>query len=280
MSGKVLIYNYDNYRRFLEDSYKAKKTLDAKFSFRYFAAAAGFSSSNYLKLVMQGQRNLTDDSAKKVARAFELNIEESKFFQSLVAFNQAKTADQRQFYAHQLLGSRKLKKMFPLRQTQYEYYAHWYNIVIRELVGTAGFKEDANWIAKKVVPQITPAQARKALDTLLTLQLIKHDDNGHLVQSEAHLATPDEVTSSSVAMFHKEMMKKASDALDLFPREKREFSSVALPMTKDTAKKVKELMQTFRKGIVEIASQESDANIVYYLNLQLFPLVNDEPEIE
>jgi uncharacterized protein (TIGR02147 family) len=47
------IFEYDNYRAFLKDSYEAAKARDPKFSFRFFARLAGFKSSATLKRVME-----------------------------------------------------------------------------------------------------------------------------------------------------------------------------------------------------------------------------------
>ena len=52
------IYNFSDYRDFLKDRYRQLKEADPVFSFRHFSKQAGFGSPNYLKLVMDGKRNL------------------------------------------------------------------------------------------------------------------------------------------------------------------------------------------------------------------------------
>ena len=53
------IYNYLDYRQFIQAYYSAAKENTKSMSFRYLSRRAGFSSPNFIKLVMDGQRNLS-----------------------------------------------------------------------------------------------------------------------------------------------------------------------------------------------------------------------------
>ena len=44
------------------------KATKPQFSYRYFSRVAGFSSPNFLKLVAEGQRNLSPKSIAKFAK--------------------------------------------------------------------------------------------------------------------------------------------------------------------------------------------------------------------
>ena len=85
------IFSYSDYRHFLADYYKTKKASSAKFSYRYFAMKAGFSSASYLKLVIDGKRNLTECSQEKFVNAIGLNEKESEYFNALVGLSQCLT---------------------------------------------------------------------------------------------------------------------------------------------------------------------------------------------
>jgi uncharacterized protein (TIGR02147 family) len=139
-----------------------------------------------------------------------------------------------------------------------------------------GFKEDPQWIANKIKPAITTAEARRALEDLQKLDLVRRDANGKLVQSSPNLNTADEVTSSVVAQYHKEMLKKAAESIDRFPREKREISCATFSVTPQGARRIKELVQKFRQDILDITAQEVNPQNVYQLNFQLFPLSDDD----
>lgn len=273
------IFEYDNYRDFLKDRYQSLKEENPKYSFRYFSRLAGFSSSSVLKMIMDGKRNIAPQSIEKFAKALKLTKEESRFFRSLVLFNQATTADERQACAEQLLRSRELRKIAPLKELQYRYFAKWYFVLIRELVNLPTFREDSQWIATQVHPPITTQEAEKAIEELLELGLLKRDESGHLRQSDAFVTTPDEVTRSSVAGYHKEMLKRAAESIDRVAREERDLSAVTLCVSRETASKVKELARNFRQAILDLASQDQQiADSVYQVNVQIFPLAQTESE--
>ena len=269
---KTNLFEYDNYRSFLKDLYASLKQEKNAFSFRFFSKQAGFRSPNFLKLVMDGKRNLSPDGIDKFARALKLNKEETNFFRNLVLLNQAVTLEEKKFYAEQLIRHRFYKKVNPLKQAQYDYYTNWYFIPVRELVGTVGFKEDPAWIAHQLIPPITTSEAEKALKELEQLGLIKRDEAGKLVQTDGFISTGDEVASTSVAQFHREMMQKAAESIDRFPNTEREISSVTIGLSEENSRQVKELIQRFRRELLAIASQDQKSTGVHQVNFQLFPL--------
>jgi uncharacterized protein (TIGR02147 family) len=265
------IYEYTSYRDFLKDSYARNKAQNPKFSFRYFARIAGFKACNVLKLVMDGKRNLALESISKFAKALKLNREESEFFTNLVLHNQAGNSVDRQHYAELLVLSRGYKRVHPLKDEQYHFLGNWYYPVIWELVSLPTFREDYEWISKNTRPSITPFEARRTIEALVKMGLLKRDAKGRLSKSEAGVVTPDEVTASSVAGFHREMMKRASESIDAFPRDKRDISGFTFALSEGTAGRVKEMVQKFRKDILDMVLQDQQPDGVYQLNFQFFP---------
>lgn len=89
------IYNYFNFRNYMRDYYELAKTHTRHVSFRYLARRAGFRSPNFIKLVMDGDRNLSEQGAQKVAIAFELEDHEISCFVALVRLGQLAEEDAR-----------------------------------------------------------------------------------------------------------------------------------------------------------------------------------------
>ncbi len=50
------IFNYMDYREFLEDFYDEQKSANKAFSYQYFANKAGFKSKSFIKLVIDGKK--------------------------------------------------------------------------------------------------------------------------------------------------------------------------------------------------------------------------------
>ncbi len=176
------IFEYENYRCFLKDYFAFSKQQLPQFSYRYFSHKAGFSSPNFLKLVMDGKRNLSPQSIEQFCKAFKFSVIESEFFSYLVHFNQAQDEAQKILWAQKILKCKGLQKIHPLRQAEYAYYARWYSIPIREMILLKNFKEDAVWIARQFQPALTKEQVEQALENLLQLGMIQRDAQGRLVQ--------------------------------------------------------------------------------------------------
>jgi uncharacterized protein (TIGR02147 family) len=281
MNQVKTIFEYDNYRAFLKETYLYSKSQNKNFSFRYFARIAGFKSSGFLKLVMDGKSDLSRLSIDKVAKALKLNKEETEFFKNLVLLNQATSLSERERYGRELLRSRTFRKIHPMDVSQSRFFSHWYYAVIRGMIGLPGFKEDPEWIARRVLPPISPDEAKQALEELEKLGLIERDKTSrNLVQSHANLATPREVVSAVVIKYHRDMIKRASDSLELVNRENREISAATLGITAETAKKIKEMIQKFREEVVSVAAQDSGGEEIYQANFHLFPLTRMKGQVE
>ena len=100
------LFDYDNFRTFLQDYFVEQKRLRAVFSHRFFAAKAGFSSSSYCLNVIRGRFNLTPKSVDKMAQAMELDNRQKAYFAALVQYNQAKRTEEREFAWNQILQIR------------------------------------------------------------------------------------------------------------------------------------------------------------------------------
>ncbi|MGZ3791631.1 MAG: TIGR02147 family protein [Bdellovibrio sp.] len=273
------IYEYDNFRTFLRDFYLSAKKKDKKMSFRYFSRLAGLSSPSSLKRVMDGERKLTPIGIEKFAKALKLSKTETSFFEKLVQFNQSEDANEKQSLAKDLLKFRGYQRTKPLNQAQFNCLANWYYLTIREMVNLPNFVEDPQWIANHLNPPIKVSEAKKALEEMLQLGLLVYSAEGKLIQSNAHISTGDEVTSGAVANYHRQLLILASDSIETVAREHRDISAMTLGVSEKSAKTLKEMIQNFRKEVVEFLAQQSDDNeSVYQLNLQLFPVANSKKE--
>lgn len=104
MLTEIDVFAYLDYRAFLRDYYRARKAAGRGFSYRSFSRRAGLKSPNYLKLVVDGARNLSTDMAERFAAACGLNADEQRYFVDLVAYCQAASAADRKRYYARLTG--------------------------------------------------------------------------------------------------------------------------------------------------------------------------------
>ena len=266
------IFDYDDYRSFLRDFYISQKSKKRGFSYRFFSRIAGFRSPNILKRVIDGQQNLTLSSINRFIKAIGLSFDEGTFYKNLVLFNQSKSVEEKQKFAREIVFSRAYKKLKPMAKVQYEYWSNWYNVVIRELVTLDEFREDPEWIAETLNPPITPDEAKRSLDLLLQLGLLKRNSQGKLMQDQTLVLAEDGVLSASVSQFHREMIGKAKESLDRFPLDERHLSTLTFAMSQKEYKEMLEMVQNFNKLLIEKARQARAGERVFQINTQAFPL--------
>ncbi|HWA71853.1 MAG TPA: TIGR02147 family protein [Polyangiaceae bacterium] len=269
--ASVDVFRYRDYRVFLREHYERNKTRKRGYSLRAFSLGAGLRSPNYLKLVMDGARNLTPQMAFRFAETCGLSGEAQEYFCDLVAFNQARLAKERELCYERLKRFSRFRKVHKL-DAESEYHSEWYIPAIRELVSRRDFQDDPAWIAATLLPQISPAQARRALSVLLELGLLARDESGKLVQPEQLLETPEGPLGHHVVQFHRVMMAHGADALDRVPRTEREISSLTLCLSEAAFDKLKAEVAAFRSSLLQRYQADDDAERVVQLNFQLFPL--------
>ena len=270
--NSVNVFEYLDYRAFLRDFYQHRKATEYGFSHRSFSRRAGLRSTNYLKFVMEGERNLTPEMANQFAKACRLSDREADYFCELVAFNQARDARERDRCHQRLRRFREYRKIHKLDAAQAAYHSTWYLPAIRELAAREDFRDDPKWIAGVLHPKIMTAEAQKALATLLQLGLLAADQDGRLRQATPLVTTGAGPLGHHVVNYHRTMLARAAEALDTVPREEREISSITLCVSQEVLLDLKERIREFRRELLQVAELEGKPERVVQINFQLFPL--------
>lgn len=264
------IYDYFNFRDFIRDFYIENKSLDKSFSFQIFADRAGFKSKSFIKLVIDGKKNLTVESIKKINNVLKLSSKAFSYFSLLVKFNQAPTLKDRDTYFRKLISYNKRNPARIVLKEKYEFYSQWYHNTIRELVTMENFNGNYERIAKMVRPAITAGQVKESIKLLERLKLIKRVKDKY-IQTDSIITTGNEIRAHAVENFHKQNLKLASESINTTPSIHRDISCVVLGLSDDGFKKLKGEIQQFRKKLLQIANEDKDLNRVYHVNLQLYP---------
>ena len=271
------IFEYLDYREYLRDYYADKKAEHSFYSLRLFSEKAGFKSPNYLKLVMDGERNISSQSIPPFVKGLGLNRAESLYFERLVTFTQAKSLDDKNAALAQLMKQRTGGPERLIEKSEYRYYSRWYHPVIRELVVAHNFKDDFAALAAVVVPPILPEEAEASVALLVDLGFIRKNRSGKYSAGVSVLSTGPVVRSVAVASYHRVLLKLAAEAIERIPASDRDISSLTLGVTTATALKISEKVKQFRKEILELASQDEGADKVMQLDMQLFPVSKTLP---
>lgn len=274
MNAPKSFFDYTNYRDLLKSLIDDRKTEGKTFSYRWFSQKAGYSSPNFLKLILEGKRNLTNDGIERISQVFQFDKKEKTFFRILVHLNQTKDEQQREALLKDLFHF--LGQAHPVAAllNNYNYYAKWYFIAIRELIGAGGGGLSAEGMAQRIQPNLSVNQVQEALDALVALQMIIKRDTGYVV-TDKMISTGDEITALAVTQYHLNMLRLAGESISRFSKEEREISCVTLSLTPEKATEAKKMIQEFRKQLWALETEDPHKE-VYQINFQLFPMTSSK----
>ncbi|MBN1307066.1 MAG: TIGR02147 family protein [Chitinispirillaceae bacterium] len=272
------IFNYYDYRKYLNDVVAYERQRSSVFSHRYIVQKAGFKSPTALKHVIDGKRNLSLEAANRFAAALKIEGIPRHYFLTLVLFNQSASMAEQEKYLKELLELKRAENPSRLDEDRFEVLSQWYHLAIREIVGLPDFKNSAKWIARVLCPHITPFEASQSLLLLKRLGLIKKID-GRIQPSESILATENQfqkVHSVKAVEFHRQMIQRGAESITRFLSDEREISGTVLRISRQDVLNVKTLLRELRKKLLALAANSHEADQVYQLNFQFFPLVIPE----
>lgn len=274
-NSKVVLKDYLDFRTYLKDYINFKNAHGEQLTNRSFASAIGISSSSWLTTILNGKKGITDKTVDAISDFFKHNEWERTYFRILVNFNQAKTVEHRnEFFTQlkQLLLKKGYLAIRVLDNDQYEYYSKWYYSAVRSIIGMIPVGDDYERLARYVSPSITAAQAKKSIKLLLKLELIQKQENGNYSLTNSAISTGYNVKSLAVANFQRETMKLGIEAIDRYDSSIRDISSMSIGISEAGFKKISTMIAEFRKAIAEVANTDNDADRVYQVNFQVFPL--------
>jgi uncharacterized protein (TIGR02147 family) len=283
----VDVFKYRDYRQFLKAFYAARKA--SGMSYRAFSRAAGLGAPNYLKLVIDGKRNLSSDMAERFAHACRLNADGTEYFRTLVQFNQAGTDEERNALHERLSKFARFRSAQRLDLAEKEYHSTWYIPAVRELVACPAFVEDPAWIARHMQPDISEAEASNALGVLQQLGMVERDEDGRLQQATRAVSTVAQASDAYglyLRNFHAEMMQRATLSMQQVPANQRYISGLTLSVSQATLKEVERRIVELREELKALCDADPVPDSVVQLNFQLFPLTRrltegstDEPSV-
>lgn len=269
---RPVIYDYLDYRSFLGDLFHYQKFENSHFSYRYFSHKAGFSSPNFLKLVTNGQRNLTNSSIAKVAKGFGMKKQEREFFENMVYMNQAISHDEKNHYYRKMISLKGYTQIHTLEKAKYEYFSTWYFPIVREIIAFGTDKSSPEEIAGLLNPKITIREAENALKLLEKLELIKKNNSGKWTLCDRDITTGPEISSLTVANFHREMISLAAESMERHPANERDISALTLSIQRESLSEFKTRLIDFRRELMEMAGYDENPERVIQINIQMFPV--------
>jgi len=278
IASRVSVSRFLDYKEYLQAVYEAIKQELGKYSYINFSDDLGFSKTNVLHLIIKGRRPLTSKAAAKIADVLQLQSKDRKYFSDLIAYHNSRDSMQRELLFQDLvdLKAKEVKSEDKLL-AQLEFFTEWFHSAIYELCFTNAFTPDPKQLAAMLTPRIRPEQARKSLELLERLGLIRRDDAGSsYLPTHSRISTGDEIASLAITRYHQKMIELGKESLTAIQAQSRDISSVSIAIPSSLLPEVKREISLFRKKLLNMAEQANNADVVYQTNIQFFPLSRDK----
>ncbi len=266
------IFEYLEYRDYLKDFYEHNKKKYLFFSYRYYGNQTGMHTGLLVKVLLQ-QMHIANKIIPQFIKFFNFNKKEAEYFKLLISYNKAKTKKEIRLSFKKLISSRS-PFVKTLVAKQYDFFKEWYNIAIYELLTFHPYKGTIKDLALKLDPPITIGEAKKTINLLKKLKLIKKDSEGFLIVINNLITTGDSWVSNAIRGFQKKMIQLGADAIDRIPKDKRDISTVTVSLSKEQFEIIKERIRVMREELLEMANRDTQTEEVYQINFQAFPLTN------
>ncbi|KHD88112.1 MAG: hypothetical protein OM95_11420 [Bdellovibrio sp. ArHS] len=285
-----VLSDYMDYRQFLADFYKFKRhsskgSLRA-YNYAVFSAAANIKSPNYLKMIIEGKRNLSDDMIGKFGKALSFMKDQTEEFRLLVHFTQATDPAERNMYLKKLSEHRvagKLKSGEIDRKT-WEKVPNWVAWIVYAMVDQEGVSFDTAALKALLRGKASEDEIENALNTLLASGELRRDEvTGELKKNRSLIESPEEIPVALVRKLQSQLMYLGLESLYQDQPTEREFGTLTLSLTKAEFEEIKFKLRQMRKTLHKdnsIARMKQKGERVYQLNIQLFPVTNAVEGVE
>ena len=262
------VYGYDDYRAFLRDYFHSRKQNASGYSLKKFSQEVGLGSPNYLKLILDGDRQLTISNIHKIANGIGLTIAEQGFFETLVLFNQAKEPDELRFYKNRLreFVAAKPKKMHKL--TMNDLIRKWYYPAVWVcLEGKSALQIES--VAKTV--GITTAEAKEVVDALCKAGLVTEKDGYCKLVGDYLLYHDKKLLSKSQKSYLRDQLERSRREFENNYSKESKFYSHTFTISRERFDFYVDALKSFMESLTESSNKETPERIIQ-LNMQLFPI--------
>jgi uncharacterized protein (TIGR02147 family) len=276
--------DYLDFRKYLADYYSYRREISKKdlrpYTYAVFSAGANIKSPNYLKMIVEGRRNLSDDMIGKFSKALGLNKEQGEEFRLMVSFGQATDSAERNMYLKELNEFRvnaKLKSGEISRST-WEKVPSWVAWVLYSMIDQEGADFRLPRLREHLRGKASDHEIEEALRSLINSgEVVVDDVTGRPQKARSLMENAEDVPVALVRKLQAELMSLGLESLFRDAPTEREFGTLTVSMTKSEFEDLRFQLRKLRKETQKnnaVRRATSKGERVYQLNLQLFPVTD------
>ena len=276
------IGDYTDFRLYLKDVYDFRRSTESTglraYSYSTFSAAADIKSPNYLKLIIEGRRNLSDDMITRFARALRFSKIECEEFRALVRYGQSTEPMERNQFLRELadLRARRAFESGAINQKSWDKVPGWIGWVIYAMSEQKNVTFDTENVQRLFRANAAPDEVREALRKLFASgELAANLETGEVTKNRDLIDSPQDLPVELIRKLQSELIYLGIESLFRDSPKDREFGAMTVAMTDEEFQAVRFELRQLRKRLqkdITVKRKATKGDRVYQMNVQLFPL--------
>lgn len=267
------IYQYVDYKTFLKDWFLERKKSPSGFSYAKFSQLAGLGSPNYMKVVIEGKRNLTIANIHQVAAGIRLNFDETQYFEALTLLGQSKTQIEKSYFKRRL---RNLKQSKPARSFELKHVnliGQWYFPAVVVILDGCAITEAQRTIRQKT--GLNDRQVGEVISALRENNMLQEENGFYKLEFSHFLIHDKKALSDANKQYLRDQLRLSSELLDKKYSKGPKFYAHTFTVSKDSFLTYAEKIDSFISTLTAESNEESPDEVTQ-LNIQFFKILDRE----
>lgn len=249
---------------FIENAFCEKRAKNPSYSLRAFSKFLQISPAR-LSQILSRTRSVTTGQIQKIAVANSLSPHQrSQMLEFIKSSRRKKTSDIKNSGAERgeyVQVDEQIYRVLSDVDTS--------SILAALVLTKADSKSQIKFLASKL--GLKAIEVRRALDSLLASGLVKME-TGSYAATNSNIASTSDIRSSALRKFHRDILARATVAIENQDLAERDFSAVSFVLDPSKIEIAKQKIQEFRRDLTGFLEKNGKQSEVYTLNIQLFKL--------
>jgi uncharacterized protein (TIGR02147 family) len=255
---------YSQFRVLLLEELEKRCKRNPKYSLRTFARFLGTDSSSLSK-ILNAKREFSRRNIEKFAQKLGLSPQEIRAYIVETSVNGMQSTIKRQ--------GASASDHRTLTEDQFRVLSDWLHVAILEVTKMKSFSSKSLWMSKSL--GVSPSEVSIAVERLLRVGMLERNEKNSLAEAKNYTTIGNVPTDASLRKLQQSFLEKASTALDHCDVSRRDHSGVTLAFNSENIQEAKKSIQEFRRWFNKTYSLEANADSVYQLGIQFFPLTKE-----
>ena len=245
------------------------KARNPRLSLRAIAKRLATAPS-YVSEVLSGKKTLSVEMAARIADKLRFDQELANLFISLAELESTKDDALRSRLSARVTSLQKRASVRKISSTAFSPISDWFYFAILEMTQLSGVKLKADVVAARL--GLTVETAQTALDKLIENGLLEKGPQKTLQKSDQRLNVSSETRNDDLRKFHKQLLAKASEAVDTQTNKEKFIGSETFAFDSSQLPTANQILEDCFSRLVLLASQSPNKDSIYHVSIQMFRL--------